>query len=348
MESGEFSAFNNHGLPSISQIRRTALAAYDAGLCPVPVRQDGSKAPLGNWGKYQRERPSRQQVADWYGPRTGLGLVCGPISGNLECLEFDDPSTYDAYKELAAASGLGGLVERLESAYLERSPSGGIHWLYRCSEISGNTKLAGKRDGSGRVKVLIETRGQGGYIIIAPSHGGVHPSGQPYRLLRGAVESIPTISPDEHRALWELAQSFDLLPKPPARESEAAPDTFPGDRPGDAFNARGSWSSILEPQGWQLIYQRDGVGYWRRPGKDYGISATTNWNGSGLLYAFTTSTLFESQKGYTKFAAYALLFFYGDCATAARSLARLGYRPADRLPRRKHRPRRITSWEVRG
>ena len=87
--------------PSAAQINMVALATHDAGLCPVPPRQDGSKAPIGEWGKYQRKRPPRQRIKAWYGPHTGVGVVCGQISGNLECLEFDDPAVYYTYKGLA-------------------------------------------------------------------------------------------------------------------------------------------------------------------------------------------------------------------------------------------------------
>jgi hypothetical protein len=64
------------------------------------------------------------------------------------------------------------------------------------------------------------------------------------------------------------------------------------------------------------------TGQWRRPGKrGPGISATTNYAGNGLLYVFSTATIFEPERGYTKFTAYALLEHGGDFAAAARSLA---------------------------
>jgi hypothetical protein len=59
-----------------------------------------------------------------------------------QALEFDDHLTYERFKEVAQAASLADLVHRIESGYLGQSPSGGIHWFYRCSEISGNTKLA--------------------------------------------------------------------------------------------------------------------------------------------------------------------------------------------------------------
>jgi putative DNA primase/helicase len=256
---------------------------------------------------------------------------------------------YEGYKELAQASGLGDLIKRIEAGYLEQSPSTGIHWLYRCAEISGNSKLARRPDGDRSIKVLIETRGEGGYVIIAPSHGRVHPSGKPYVLLRGGLESIVTITPEDREALFELARTFDLMGKPKAEKLPIFASTDSGNRPGDLFNDRATWQEVLIPHGWSQIYRRGEVGYWRRPGKDRGVSATTNWQGSDLLYVFSTSTVFEPERGYSKFSAQALLDHSGNFKAAAEALVKQGYGHRPRSRRKgHHRSRPITTWEVRG
>jgi hypothetical protein len=98
-----------------------------------------------------------------------------------------------------------------------------------------------------------------------------------------------------------------------------------GDRPGDDFNRNGKWPEIFEAPGWTLAYEKDGEQFWRRPGKDHGVSATTNYADSDLFYPFTTSTPFEPNRGYTKFAVYTLLNHDGDFKAAARDLAKQGY-----------------------
>jgi hypothetical protein len=316
-----------------AEVRRWALAAHQAQLCVVPPKEDGSKAPIGEWKEYQANRPNESVLNRWYSHGgTGMGIVCGAVSGNLEVLDFDDRRTYGAFKELAKVSGLGQLVERIESGYLEESPSTGIHWPYRCEDIGRNTKLARRpklpgemADPQDKVKVLIETRGEGGFIITAPSYGSVHPSGQPYRLLRGGFETIATITREERASLFELAHTFDLMPKQTIKEPVAKGSEKSDTRPGDDFNKRGDWANILKPYGWRLVCELDGEGYWRRPGKDEGISATTNFQGSDLLYVFSTSTIFESERGYSKFGAFALLEHNGDHQAAAKALAGMGY-----------------------
>lgn len=300
-----------------------ARAAYGAGICVVPPAQDGTKMPAGTWKEWQSTRPSPEQMRSWYGDRTGIGFVCGRVSGNLELFEFDDRETYEAFGEAAVEAGLGELVAKIEMGYVEDTPGGGVHWYYRCSEIAGNTTLA-RRPAGAKVDVLIQTRGEGGYAVAAPSNGTVHPSGKSYRLVSGGPETIATITPEERTDLWELARSFDRMPRRVMTYSEAAPGAWL-ERPGDDYAARTSWAQILEPHGWQEAYRRGEETYWRRPGKDRGWSATTGHDGHDVVYVFTTSTPFESERGYAKVSAYAVLEHGGDFKAAIAALIERGY-----------------------
>lgn len=311
---------------SMTSVAGAARAAVKAGLCVVPPREDGSKRPNGEWKLYTVERPAKAVLQTWFGPCSGLGVVAGKVSGNLEVFEFDDAQTYRVFCEVAKATGLREVVERLEAGYVEDTPNGGVHWLYRCDTLAGNLKLATRPKGDGTHATLIETRGEGGYCILAPSHGAVHPTGKPYVLRAGGFETIPTLTPDERAQLHGLAKTFDEQPaKPATAERVAVAQKQPGTRPGDQFAAATSWAAILEPSGWSLVYERAGVGYWCRPGKAKGISATTNYGGSDYLIVFSSSTPFETGRGYGKFSAYAILNFAGDFAEAAVTLADRGY-----------------------
>jgi len=294
-------------------LRRAVNEAVEGGLCVVPPREDGSKAPLGQWRQYRTDRPTRDQLRSWYSDGlSGIGLVCGAVSGNLESIDFETKAIYAQVVELARETGLQELVERITAGYLEESPAG-VHWLWRCSEIAGNTKLAKGAD----EKVLIETRGEGGYIIVAPSGGPVHPSGNPYTRVNGSFTSIPHVSIEEREALLELARSFDQGEK----QEEAGE---PG-RPGDDYNNKTSWNAILPPHGWTAVFTQGNVTHWRRPGKSQGTSATTGYGDSDLLYVFSSSTEFAPEKAYSKFSAYTTLEHQGDYHKAAGELAQRGF-----------------------
>jgi putative DNA primase/helicase len=317
-----------------------AREALLAGLSVVPPAEDATKRPMGGWKRYQHQRPTPEDLQQWYGgpsPRRGIGLVCGGVSGGLELLEFENAEVYAEFVAAAKDAGLGGLVERIEDGYLEESPRGGRHWLYRCPEIGGNTKLARRPGPGGTVEVLIETRGEGGYVVCAPSAGRVHPSGRPYRLLQGGFSAIARISVSERAELYRLARTFDRMPQPqPERPAAGYRDHIdraggePGGRPGDDLEGRVSWAQLLEPHGWRLLYRRGGLEAWQRPGKNGpGLSATIGHvrgeRGEARLWVFSSSTVFEAERSYSKFAALAVLEHGGDYRAAARALAAKGY-----------------------
>ncbi len=113
------------------------------------------------------------------------------------------------------------------------------------------------------------------------------------------------------------------MPKAVVENPSSAPR---GHRPGDDFNAQATWEEILSPHGWLKIGQHGEVTHWRRPGKNLGISATTNIAGTDLFYNFSTNGHpFEAGRAYTKFAACTLLNYDGDFGAAASDLRAKGY-----------------------
>ena len=317
-----------------------ALDAEAAGLSVLPPKQDGTKAPdADGWKRYQVTRATEDEVRRWYANgRSGLGVVCGAVSGGLEMFEFEgravEAGMADLFIDAAEECGLGDLVGRIALGYTEATPSGGLHWLVRTTSPV-TTKLARRpateeelaEDPDNRVKPLIETKGEGGFTITAPSYGAVHPTGGQWTLVSGGFANIATVTAEEQQALHDLARSFDQMPRPAVKDERtkgAAP--FVADvRPGDDFNARTGWAEVLEPDGWTAVYTRGDTTYWRRPGKSAGISATTGHGGSDLLWVFSSSTPFEPERSYDRFGAYAVLHHGGDLSLAAQMLAEQSY-----------------------
>jgi P4 family phage/plasmid primase-like protien len=319
----------------MSKILSAAIVARTSGYSVIPIKGDGTKRPPFEWNPYRATLASQAEIADWFkaGRYTGYGIICGPLIRrpdlHLEMLDFDDPDTYTVYLDTAESIGLGPLIARIRDGYEERTPKAGAHLPYLCSESTGNTKLA-RRPGDDpafpnkNAKALIETRGDGGYFVAAPSNGRVHENGGAWQLISGGIESIATIAPGERRALWDLARSFDQLP--PQESGGPRESTSPdGDRPGDIYrqqhNTVATFTPLVEKHGWRLVYTRDGVGYYRRPGKDRGISATFGHAGTDYFYVFSSSTEFETERGYNPFSVYVLLEHAGDLLAAVDTLA---------------------------
>ena len=315
----------------MNEILQAALDFYDAGVSVIPAKEDGSKAPITSWKQYQVTMADREQIASWFsGNATGIGVITGAVSGNLEMLEMEgravNSGLLDEARELAHNSGLGELWEIISNGYVEFTPSGGLHWLYRIADepVPGNTKLARRPGENDTVEVLAETRGEGGFVVTAPSHGSTHPSGRAWQLLKGSPALIPMLSMEERNAIHNIFKALDRMP---VKETlvqilnQNVPTT--SDKPGDQFNEKAQWREILV--GWKVVYSSNGVTYWRRPGKDIGISATTGRNDGDNLFVFTTSTSFEAEKPYSKFAAFAHLNHGGDFSQAAKALRTMGF-----------------------
>jgi len=324
----------------MNDICLAALQLAKEGISVIPVSTDGSKKPAPfTWRKYQEERPTTQELMDWFGKGTqqGVGAICGAVSGNLEMLELEGRAVaaqiHIQAKDMAENSGLGELWQKIQEGYCEMTPSGGIHWLYKLSDaqVPGNQKLARRPGENGGVDVLCETRGEGGFVILAPSGGTCHPSGESWKILSGSIATIPTITFAEREALFSIFKCFDEMPKIENIAQEVKSREVNLALPGDDYNSKVTWDQILTPLGWNKVYTKGEATAWRRPGKNEGISATTNFNGKDNLYVFTTSTIFESEHSYSKFAAYATLEHSGNFKAAASALRSQGYGRAPEL-----------------
>ena len=316
----------------MNEILQAALDFYDAGVSVIPAKEDGSKAPITSWKQYQVTMADREQIASWFsGAATGIGVITGAVSGNLEMLEMEgravNSGLLDEARELAHNSGLGELWEIISNGYVEFTPSGGLHWLYRIADepVPGNTKLARRPGENDTVEVLAETRGEGGFVVTAPSYGSTHPSGRAWQLLKGSPALIPMLSMEERNAIHNIFKALDRMP---VKETlvqilNQNVQNSASDKPGDQFNEKAEWRDILI--GWKIVYSAGGVTYWRRPGKDIGISSTTGRNDGDNLFVFTTSTSFEAEKPYSKFAAFAHLNHGGDFSQAAKELRSMGF-----------------------
>ena len=315
-----------------NEILTTALRFATQDIVVVPVAGDGSKRPgLSSWKEFQERKPTQEELLAWFNNEQvqGLGVITGPISGNLLMIEFEgraiDQKLHLRAKEAMESAGLEYLWNQLTNGYSEMTPSGGLHFLVKVDgpAIDGNTKLASKAGEDGGC--LIETRGAGGFSICAPSGGTAHPTGKTWAMIAGAIETIPTISTDEMNELFTILQTFDEMPKPEITKQELTKREFNPALPGDDYNQRMTWEEILEPLGWKKVFTQAEKTLWRRPNKNEGISASTNHGGYDTFYVFSTSTTFEANKSYSKFAVYAHLHHNDNFKHAAEALRFAGF-----------------------
>jgi len=289
-------------------VLEAARQYIQAGLCCLPAKR-ADKRPIGRWKRYQERLPTETEL-DLWPPCDAICILTGKVSGNLEFLDFDGGGElYEPWRQKVNPDLLARLV-------IEQSPSGGKHVVYRCeAEICGNIKLA-QRNG----KTLIETRGEGGLCLCAPTPG--------YVLLQGDLALVPTITEDERNEL--LGAAYDLGEH--VEPVQAMPDAQPETRPGDDYNRRGDVRDVLRRHGWQYVKDDGPNEQWRRPGKSHGTSATLHKE-TGVFYVFSSNAYpLEHGKGHSPYAVLAALDFNGDYSAASRQLAREGYGESPESP----------------
>lgn len=278
---------------------------YSLGLKCLPTKQDKSPNISTTW-------KDGIEDTELYKNTFGIGIICGKLSGGLECLDFDNH-----FED--AKDNLSKFIAEIKDIYnkyhfpIESTMNGGYHLIYRCSKIEGNQKLAQrpKKDEKSqkfRPDTIIETRGEGGYFVASPTPG--------YKWVRNTVDNIPVISIEDRNTIIEVAKTFNTWFE--LRKNEYENNNKPGDIFNESTESKSELISCLIGAGWTDL----GNGNWQRPNKKVGISATLDKVANNVFYVFSSNAYpFEPSHAYTPFQVLALLKYKGDFKEFARELA---------------------------
>lgn len=283
----------------------------------------------------------------------GVGLVCGKLSCGLEVIDVDekyslDGKLFEKYKRLIHAIE----PDLLNKVCVQKTGGGGFHLLYRCSKIEGNQKLANrpttddekkstyqetyeaelkkstpdakakelaeKAMKADKVRVLLETRGEGGYIMCAPSKG--------YDFIFGDLQSIQVITPDERETLHNIARQFNEVFEEIIIPRSAQPKEFTkGLSPFEDYNKRGDVVTLLQSHGWKIVGNKGKKTVFLRPGQTSSASSGNFDHEKNWFSVFTTSTEFKAETAYLPYAVFTRLECNLDFSEASRKLYDLGF-----------------------
>lgn len=305
---------------------------------------------------------------DWQSTKTkydlskceAVGLVCGKISGNIESLDFDMKYSLNPnmFKEYCA------IVKQLDPTLLplllvQQTVSGGFHFVYRCSFIEGNLKLANRHTTeeekkatyekayaseyaklidaqyeisnaekaakvvaensakNDKVRVLIETRGEKGYIATYPTKG--------YLIKQGSFDKIQTITAAQRSILFNVAFGFNEVLKEVVHREVKQKKQTKGLTPIEDYNERADVVQLLEQHGWEAVGRKGAKILMKRPG-DTKADHSGNYDEERHWFSvFSTSTQFEAQTPYQPYAVYTVLELDGDYQKTPKVLYDLGY-----------------------
>jgi hypothetical protein len=286
-------------------------AHLQAGLSIIPI---SNKIPtIKSWSEYQTRVPRPDELVY----HDGYALICGKVSGNIEVLDIDvkhDPEK-KLLTRLKETIGPEFFSELQQTIVIQSTPSGGYHFIYRCETIAGNKKLAKTATG----EVILETRGEGGYVAIAPTPG--------YVIKKGDLLNIPTITPEQRTKLFDCCNALNEHFEPAKdRISKKVTDATNGIKSWDAYNQQCDIATLLEKHGWSFVKQHGPVDFWKRPGNTTSVHSASFHRELNTFYVYTSSVpQFEQGHAYTPYAVLTKLEYDGDYSKCAKALWEQGY-----------------------
>jgi hypothetical protein len=288
--------------------KQTAKEYLKAGLNPVPLLKGGKIPVRKNWVS-----PINTEIEDFEFEE--IGICTGAVSGGLEGIDFDlkyadDPDTLWEEWRLRVPR------EILEKLVICKTINNGYHALYRTNISEGNRKLAKNK----RNEVLIETRGEGGYLKCFPSEG--------YEVVYGELEKINLISDIDRAILMSTSILFDEAISKSKKfysDDREYKDPFPKYNQDPDIGL-----DLLEEHGWTVARESSLWVELTRPGKTEGVSAGYNLEGN-FLYVFTTSTDFETEQPYSNSAIFCMLECDGNYKVGYGKLGDMGYGGSERV-----------------
>ena len=330
--------------------------SYNISVIPT---QENKRPAVSNWETFQNKKLTIEEVDTLYNNNkirleiekivykkdgtsfvskgikltdpTGLAVICGSISGSLEVIDVDTKyclkgSLQNDLKKLIEDK----LPEVYKSLVIATTVNGGYHLYYRCDKIGGNDKLANryttetekKTDKEGAVKVLIETRGEGGYVVAPPTKG--------YNFIQGDLSNIKTITPEDREILFNIAKSFNEVTTTETKDKtnfniNSENKTTTGLNPFEDYDNRGDVVGLLESKGWRVVNKQGSRINLLRPGKTDTTTSGNFHTELRTLKVFSSSTDFTPNKAYKGAKVFTILECNGDTKEAYKKLLNLGY-----------------------
>ena len=324
----------------MQKIQKTALQntfflAHSQNINAIPVNQD-KKPACTKWGQWQTQPQTLEESQKHSnGSSAGIAVITGTASGGLESIDFDQMEAYQEYLDAAHGTPMEAIINRIREGYEEESPKG-IHWLYKISNAGepfpANEEWSYRGVGPNKngvigPKIAIETRGQGGYIVTAPSLNGK------YKLLSGSLDKITTITMEERNQLKALAKQVNDKQDDDVYEKQINLDDA---KPIDEWKQKKTWDEILAPDGFTKVSTNGNVTKWHNEGSANDVSAVSGIGGKSksdtfICFSSNKPSWMPKDKTLSKFDYILLRDYQGDFKKAFQGILKNLGRPVKNL-----------------
>lgn len=307
----------------------------EAGYSVIPVT--ANKVPaIREWKQFQNKPMTEAECELHFNNCYGIALLCGV--NNITALDFD--LKYDLSGDLFERFKSRISKDILKKMYVQSTKSGGFHFVFSCKILEGNQKLACRyttsyekhetymenfenpltRDKALKIaandkgRVLIETRGKGGYICINPTPG--------YKNVFGKLTEI---TEEEYEELMSVSRTFNEI-----RQVKIDPRASKYDEwkisPFNDFNNRYDAVNLLVMNGWETVGRPYGKSVrLKRPGQVHSASSALYDTSTKLLNVFSTSTCFDVGRAYTNTDIFTELECNGNLTESFKKIIEMNY-----------------------
>ena len=284
-----------------------ALKLLQYGFSVMPVKKN--RTPLIKWTNLQTKKLSSDELKKLNGDH--FGMITG--FDNLECIDVDlkvlktleeQNKFWNEYIQL-----LREQIDEFDDKFvIAKTAHAGYHIIYKCEKIDGNKKIAVLK---GMKEAIIESRGVGGYIYIYDRY-----------INDNKYEDVRTITKEDRAILWEISKlyNYEGLFDENIKKNESAQDSL---TPWDDYNSKHTVYDVIGLD-FKIVKRLRDKTLIKRNGGESAHSGYV-YNDTGLLYLFSTATIYPHETGLSPFGTYAWKYHRGDYKYAASDLYKKGY-----------------------
>lgn len=286
----------------------------DEGFSLITVGEN--KVPNIKWSELQNKPLDKEGFEKVYNLTTteNVGIITG--YNDLECIDIDLKVFSTAKEKLEFWNELldfikDNILDFDDKFTVYKTINEGYHILYKSKRVDGNIKIAKLK---GHKEAVIESRGVGGYVYVYEEKN----------VSKNTYKDIDYISDNDRDILWQICKSYNFIEEKKDIEINKIKKEYTnGLTSWDDFNNKNSILDVVQDD-FTVVRSLSDKFIIKRHGATSPHSGYV-YKGNNTMYLFSTGTIYDHEKLYNPFTAYAKKYHNGDLSETAKELYKQGY-----------------------
>lgn len=307
----------------------------EAGYSVIPVNAEKNPA-IPTWTEFQKRPMTTEECEKYFKDVWGIALLMG---GNKKLTALDLDLKYSENRHFLEEYKKKLGKSFLKRFYVQSTMNNGMHFVFSSDKVENNQKLASRetspeekhevyldnyhnlRTRGKALKIaslykslaFLETRGEGGYILLSPSPG--------YNKVYGKIGHF---SSEEYEEIMATSRSFNEYQEI-TRDFRVEKYRNSDVNPFENYNLHGDVLSLLYDNGWESVGESKNSVRLKRAGNPSSKSSALYDKNTRVFNVFSTSTNFEPNRGYAPASVFVLLEADNDVTEAYKLLINKGF-----------------------